>query len=203
MMKPDLELLIPPKLTDDQIIDSLCADGCERMEAYYASGPVAKATVLSFADSVSATRDAQWIEYLKIEREKTKQLSELLSSAYAIALRKGNGTAWNRFAKSIENLGISPITARTYRILKSDIERDKILLNKNAVAIGNALAKLTKEERIVLGWGNFLLPTWVELPREYVDTRSRALSGYSVDYINGYESGMEAAEYKLKEINNG
>lgn len=45
---------------------------------------------------------------------------ELLSSARAIAERKGAGTAWERFAASIAALGISGVTPRTYRVLPDD-----------------------------------------------------------------------------------
>ena len=48
------------------------------------------------------------------------ELEDLLRSAHCIALRKGQGTAWERFAASISKLGIGSITARTYRILPDD-----------------------------------------------------------------------------------
>lgn len=52
----------------------------------------------------------------------TAESTALLRSAHAIAVRKGAGTAWERFAASIQALGIGPVTARTYRILPSDTE---------------------------------------------------------------------------------
>ncbi len=50
------------------------------------------------------------------------EMRELLHSAHAIAVRKGEDVAWERFAASIQALGIGPVTARTYRVLPSDIE---------------------------------------------------------------------------------
>lgn len=45
------------------------------------------------------------------------ELEDLLRSAHAIALRKGEDTAWNRFAASIKEKGIGSITARVYKVL--------------------------------------------------------------------------------------
>ena len=56
-------------------------------------------------------------------RESAKE--ELLRSAAAIAQRHGAGTAWDRFGASIKALGIGAITARTYRLLPSDTERQQ------------------------------------------------------------------------------
>ena len=53
-------------------------------------------------------------------RSVNDSLEDLLRSAHAIALRKGADTAWERFAESIQRLGIGPVTARTYRIIPSD-----------------------------------------------------------------------------------
>jgi hypothetical protein len=52
-------------------------------------------------------------------------MEELLRSAAAIAQRHGAGTAWDRFGASIKALGIGAITARTYRLLPSDTERQQ------------------------------------------------------------------------------
>ena len=55
--------------------------------------------------------------------ERIAELEALLTSARAIAQRKGEGTAWNRFDKSIQKLGnIGSITARTYRLLEGETE---------------------------------------------------------------------------------
>lgn len=48
------------------------------------------------------------------------QLEELLQSAHAIAVRRGQNTAWNRFAESCRRLNVSWVTARTYRRLPDD-----------------------------------------------------------------------------------
>ena len=42
------------------------------------------------------------------------EMRELLQSAHCIALRKGENTAWDRFAASIAALGIGSVTARVY-----------------------------------------------------------------------------------------
>lgn len=52
--------------------------------------------------------------------ERHAEMEELLRSAHAIALRKGEGTHWERFAASIQKLGIGSVTARTYRVLEID-----------------------------------------------------------------------------------
>jgi hypothetical protein len=41
-------------LTDEQIIDALHEDGCERIENFYVVGPVQKAAVFSFARAIEA-----------------------------------------------------------------------------------------------------------------------------------------------------
>lgn len=50
------------------------------------------------------------------------ELEELLRSACAIADRHGVGTAWERFSASVHTLGLNGITARTYRVLPSDLK---------------------------------------------------------------------------------
>jgi hypothetical protein len=54
--------------------------------------------------------------------ERETGLEELVRSACAIADRKGAGTAWGRFVASACSFGLNGVTARTYRILPSDIE---------------------------------------------------------------------------------
>lgn len=51
-----------------------------------------------------------------------REMADLLRSACAIAEREGAGTHWGRFIASIHKLGLSGITARTYRVLPSDVE---------------------------------------------------------------------------------
>lgn len=54
--------------------------------------------------------------------QRERDMEELLRSAHAIAVRRGTGTAWDRFAASIAQLGIGAVTARTYRLLPTDHE---------------------------------------------------------------------------------
>jgi len=49
-----------------------------------------------------------------------RELEALLRSACAIAERKGESTAWDRFVASVHKVGLNGVTARTYRILPSD-----------------------------------------------------------------------------------
>ncbi len=49
-----------------------------------------------------------------------QRLEALLTSAAAIAGRRGADTAWERFAASVRAEGIGQITPRTYRVLPSD-----------------------------------------------------------------------------------
>lgn len=49
------------------------------------------------------------------------ELGELLRSACAIAERRGDGTNWDRFIASVHKLGLNGVTARTYRLLPSDV----------------------------------------------------------------------------------
>ena len=39
-------------LTEEQIINAMCEDGCERIESFYVVGPVQKAAVWSFAQAI-------------------------------------------------------------------------------------------------------------------------------------------------------
>lgn len=60
----------------------------------------------------------QYPETVKSARE--KELEDLLASARAIAERKGEGTAWERFSERLAKAGISSITPRTFRVLPLD-----------------------------------------------------------------------------------
>lgn len=53
-------------------------------------------------------------------QKRVEQLEDLLSSAYNIANRNGEDTHWLRFAAQLHVHGISPITAKTFKILPSD-----------------------------------------------------------------------------------
>jgi len=64
-----------------------------------------------------------YLELSQVVTAKTKrelELEDLLRSAHCIALRKGEGTAWERFATSIQNAGVGSVTARTYRVLEGE-----------------------------------------------------------------------------------
>lgn len=50
-------------------------------------------------------------------------LEDLLSSAYNIANREGKDTHWFRFAAQLHVNGISPVTAKTFKILPSDNDK--------------------------------------------------------------------------------
>lgn len=54
-------------------------------------------------------------------QKRVHELEELVRSACAIAERKGEGTAWDRFLASAHQLGLNGITARTYRILPHEL----------------------------------------------------------------------------------
>ena len=53
-------------------------------------------------------------------RKRVDELSDLLTSARAIAERKGEGTHWERFSERLGAAGIGSITPRTFRVLSSD-----------------------------------------------------------------------------------
>lgn len=53
-------------------------------------------------------------------QKRVEQLEDLLSSAYNIANRNGEDTHWLRFAAQLHVHGISPVTAKTFKILPSD-----------------------------------------------------------------------------------
>lgn len=64
-----------------------------------------------------------YLELSQIATAKTKreiELEELCRCARNIARRNGVDTAWERFDNELGKAGISPVTARTYKILPSD-----------------------------------------------------------------------------------
>lgn len=75
------------------------------------SNPSRRATYRQCADTLRMA--------LTIPDEREKEMENLLRSACAIADRKGTDTAWTRFADSIRKLGLTGVTARTYRDLDS------------------------------------------------------------------------------------
>jgi hypothetical protein len=65
-----------------------------------------------------------YLELSQIATATTKrelELEELLRSACCIAERKGEDTHWGRFVNSVNQAGLNGITARTYRVLESDV----------------------------------------------------------------------------------
>ncbi len=73
-------------------------------------------------------------------------LEELLRSAHAIAARKGEHTAWDRFAASCQALGIGSVTARVYRVLPSDEEPpDSLTPEARCQALEQQLTNARKE----------------------------------------------------------
>ena len=55
--------------------------------------------------------------------QREQELEDLLSSARAIAARKGKETAWDRFDIRLRESGISAVTAKTFRVLPSDEQK--------------------------------------------------------------------------------
>lgn len=52
--------------------------------------------------------------------QRIKELTDLLESARAIAMRKGEDVAWERFAARLGSEGISGITPKVFRVLEGD-----------------------------------------------------------------------------------
>src|SRR6185312_1909763 len=75
------------------------------------STPTRRATLRECADTLRAL--------LALPDEREMELEALLRSACAIADRKGADTAWERFGNSIRKVGLSGVTARTYRDLEA------------------------------------------------------------------------------------
>ena len=69
--------------------------------------------------------DKLFLELSQVTQAKTArelELEDLLTSAHAIATRKGEGTAWVRFSERLLDAGIGSITPKTFRVLPSDTE---------------------------------------------------------------------------------
>lgn len=69
------------------------------------------------------TLDKLYLELSLISKAKTQrelELEDVLRSAHAIAARKGDDTAWERFADRISKLGIGSITPKTFRKLDDE-----------------------------------------------------------------------------------
>lgn len=74
---------------------------------------------LRMFDGLMTGQAADEIERL---RKRVAELSDLLTSARAIAERKGDSTHWERFSTRLGEAGIGSITARTFRVLQSDFQ---------------------------------------------------------------------------------
>ncbi len=72
---------------------------------------------LRMFDGLMTGQAADEIERL---RKRVDELSDLLTSARAIAERFGNNTHWERFSARLGAAGIGSITPRTFRVLPSD-----------------------------------------------------------------------------------
>jgi hypothetical protein len=66
------------KLIDKEIIEALHKPGCERVMEFYIVGPVQKAAIMSFADSIETVINARW---KKLLAELTPSDHELLQKA--------------------------------------------------------------------------------------------------------------------------
>lgn len=84
------------------------------------SNPVRRQTLRECADTLRHMISSGLNSAGKSPRE--LELEELLRSACAIADRRGADTAWERFAASVHAVGLTGVTARTYRVLPSDTE---------------------------------------------------------------------------------
>lgn len=74
----------------------------------------------STADGSRRERREREPVVLGAKSKREREMVELLRSAHCIAERKGENTAWERFAASIKALGIGSVTSRPYRVLSTD-----------------------------------------------------------------------------------
>lgn len=72
---------------------------------------------LRMFDGLMTGQAADEIERL---RRNEAELIDLLTSARAIAERKGEDTNWERFSARLAGVGIGSVTAKTFRVLPSD-----------------------------------------------------------------------------------
>lgn len=72
-----------------------------------------------------STINKLFLELSQFATAKTKremELEDLLTSARAIAERRGQDTAWERFSERLAVAGIGSVTAKVFKVLPSDSE---------------------------------------------------------------------------------
>lgn len=108
------------------LIDELAGNWEVMAEMESDSKPGRRETLRECADGLRMLADMiRRAALLGVPQKKSAreiELEELLRSACAIAERGGTGTAWDRFAASVHAVGLNGVTARTYRLLPSDVE---------------------------------------------------------------------------------
>ncbi len=65
------------------------------------------------------TLDKLYLEISQFTHAKTErelELEDLLTSAHAIAKRKGEGTAWDRFSERLTQAGIGSVTPKVFKL---------------------------------------------------------------------------------------
>lgn len=102
--------MVGQKIIDLIIKGTLCHAKCAQDESH--------GCVVVWSSGADEQLDAIAAE-ARSDRE--RDLEDLLRAAHCIALRKGEGTAWERFAASIKEMGIGSVTARTYRVLPDEV----------------------------------------------------------------------------------
>ena len=76
---------------------------------------------LSQIATAKTKRELELEKIVTIQSSHEAELKDLLRSACAIAERKGEKTHWDRFVHSVNQLGLNGVTARTYKVLPSDV----------------------------------------------------------------------------------
>ena len=76
----------------------------------------------SLTEELAAIRSAPEMEEVNLLLSRNEELRDLLTSARAIAERKGADTAWERFSQRLADAGIGSVTAKVFKVLPSDKE---------------------------------------------------------------------------------
>lgn len=77
--------------------------------------------------------------------ERCVTAEELVRSACCIAERRGEVTHWGRFIDSVKAAGLNGVTARTYRVLPSDVQDAERLRDAISAAVRGIRAELADE----------------------------------------------------------